>query len=105
MASRVRGASATGICSPSRVRAEPQAVMESDIYKWRKMQSRTYNYKYRRHARRNALTNLSFNLRSRNLLFGRARVHAGGRPPAGYFFVLVAEGEAVPEKNLKGRPP
>ena len=39
--------------------------MESDIYKWRKMQTRTYNYKYRRHARRSALTNLSFNLCSK----------------------------------------
>src|SRR3954469_24445750 len=102
MASRVRGASATGICSPSRVRAEPQAVMESDIYKWRKMQSRTYNYKYRRHARRNALTNLSFNLRSRNLLFGRARVHAGGGPPARYFFVLGPAGEGDNKKKFKG---
>jgi hypothetical protein len=69
--------------------------MESDIYKWRKMQSRTYNYKYRRHARRNALTNLSFNLRSRNLLFGRARVHAGGRPPAGYLSVWAPEEQAI----------
>jgi hypothetical protein len=69
--------------------------MESDIYKWRKMQSRTYNYKYRHHARRNALTNLSFNLRSRNLLFGRARVHAGGRPPAGYLSVWAPEEQAI----------